>query len=259
MFDSLSTMTRLQTLELPVCSGFPHLGALAGGSRRSLVLHTAAEDLAPMLDQALQLTQLRELQLTSHAWRADEVLSGEPWLPPLVRLGRGLGSLPPALESPTLRWGTYDSWTLELTARGGRVLGATMSCAFRPNPLDWCASWAASLLAACSALGPELESLILDELSLTAAESLQAPALAPLWELMRRCRRVELQRLRADSPETAVRAARWLGKPTDELQSRWDGRVAECGGDPEAKLQLMRRLLELGSELDNDMPPAVKL
>ncbi|KXZ56219.1 hypothetical protein GPECTOR_1g190 [Gonium pectorale] len=89
-----------------------------------------------------------------------------------------------------------------------------MCCSFSPGSLGWCASWAASLLAACSAPGPELESLVLDELSLTAAESLQAPALAPLWELMRRCRRVEVQGLRADSAETAVRAARWLGKPT---------------------------------------------
>ncbi|KXZ56222.1 hypothetical protein GPECTOR_1g193 [Gonium pectorale] len=205
MFDSLSTITRLQTLELPVCSGFPHLSALAGGSLRSLVLHTAAEDPAPMLDQALQLTQLRELRLTSHAWEPRRRL------PPPTRVG----SLPPALESLTLRWGPFIPWTVELTTRGGRVLGATMSCAFRPESFGWCASWAASLLAACTVPGSELESLVLDKVDLTAAESLQAPALAPLWELMRRCRRVEVQRLQVDSAATAVRAARWLGKPTD--------------------------------------------
>ncbi|KXZ56220.1 hypothetical protein GPECTOR_1g191 [Gonium pectorale] len=54
-------------------------------------------------------------------------------------------------------------------------------------------------------------------------------------------------------------AAAYQRAVTEGMQSVWDARVAECGGDPEAELQLMQRLLELGGLLTSDMPPQVMM
>ncbi|KXZ56502.1 hypothetical protein GPECTOR_1g45 [Gonium pectorale] len=49
----------------------------------------------------------------------------------------------------------------------------------------------------------------------------------------------------------------WSSALQEELQAQWDARVGLCGGDPEAELELMRRLLELVSEIKARTPHCV--